>query len=235
MIFSKEELDEFSKDYIELAIEALDSGDTAKARKYLVRQNEIKNFLHDSYLNWIVRLMTLIYEQWGEDAAVAAVRKTVEPFATVGAMKHEIVKEGGLRAWIEQSIDIWRVHASYPGLTVTEDDEKVTINLAPCGSGGQLINAGLFEGDTPQYARLKKPGPHTWGETEVPVYCSHCSLVHEIMPMEGYGQGAQLWVHGGPFPKRPGDPCVHHYYKDPSKIPAKYYERFNKAKEPSTG
>jgi hypothetical protein len=78
---------------------------------------------------------------------------------------------------------------------------------------------------------LKKAGPHTWGETDVPIYCSHCPWVHEIFPIQEVGQGGQLWVHAVPFPKKPGDPCVYHIYKDPKDIPAKYYERIGLKKE----
>jgi hypothetical protein len=130
------------------------------------------------------------------------------------AKKAETIREGGPGEWIKTLVDLWRQHSAYPGLSIVEDDEKFILTVNPCGSGGRLINMGAYDGAL-GYKKLKKAGPHTWGETDVPIYCSHCPWVHEIFPIREGGQGAQFWVHASPFPKKPGDPCVHHIYKDP--------------------
>lgn len=229
--FTQTELDKFSKDYIELALEALKAGKPAEAEAYLERHNVIKNFLHDNYLRWITWFMTYIHREWGEEAAVTAIHKSIEGFSVGGNARQEAIDEGGIRLWVEQVVDIWRTHASHPGMTVEEDDEKFVISLKACGSGGQLINQGLFDGPDPVYARVEKAGPHTWGESDVPIYCTHCVQAHERSPIDRFGQGSQYWVHASPFPKKPGDACIHHIYKDASKIPASYYERLGLTKE----
>ena len=90
-----------------------------------------------------------------------------------------------------------------------------------------------FDGPT-GYRRLKNAGPHTWGVEGVPIYCAHCPWAHEIWPLALAGEGAQLWVHASPHPQKPGDECVHYIYKDPKKIPHKYYERIEMEKSPKT-
>ena len=142
-----------------------------------------------------------------------------------------MIEEKGIRAWVETIVDIWRQHSMYPGMTLEEDDEKFIFTLNPCGSGGRLINMGAYEGPF-GYRKLKKAGPHTWGETDLPIYCAHCPMVHEIFPLAEGGEGSQFWVHASPFPKKPGDPCVHHIYKDPKKIPDRYYDRIGMTRGP---
>jgi hypothetical protein len=47
-----------------------------------------------------------------------------------------------------------------------------------------------------------------------------------MMPLLGSCGDRNLGVHDydKPFPQKPGAPCIHHIYKDPNKIPEKYYE-----------
>jgi hypothetical protein len=238
-IFTEEELDEFSKDFTRLTMEALDAGDIEKAKYWLKRHDETKDVIHDLYLHWVTALLSHIYDQFGEDAAVRAVRDTATRDQSQWAytflkVKNELIEEQGLRGYIEFLVDVWRQHSMYPGFTVEEDDEKFIWTNNPCGSGGRLINMGAYEGPY-GYRKLKKAGPHTWGEKDLPIYCSHCPWAHEIGPLFfGGDEGSQLWVHASPFPKKPGDPCVYHIYKDPKAIPDKYYDRIGMARQPRT-
>jgi len=231
-IFTERELQDFSKDCMDLALEAIDDGDLEKARYWCRREAETKNLTHDMFVDWLAALCSYICEQSGEETVVQVIRELmVAKFSNAASVaeRRTLIEEKGLRAWVTWCIDLARQHHSYPGLTVTEDDEKIIITLNPCGSGGRLINAGLFEGEH-GYRKLHRPGPHTWGETDIPVYCVHCPLGQEIIPIEVGGPGAQLWVHASPFPKKPGDPCIHYFYKNPADIPEEYYERLGMKK-----
>ena len=75
-IFTDEELGEFSKDIMGLTMEALEEGDIDKAKDLIRRQDATKDALHDLYLHWITALLSFIYDNEGEDAAVRAVRET---------------------------------------------------------------------------------------------------------------------------------------------------------------
>ena len=231
-IFSKDKLAEFSKDFMGLAMEALEEGDIEKAKHWIRRQDQTKDMLHDLYLHWVTALLDRIYRRWGEDEAVESLRETVRqwvvPFAR---LKAQLLEKGGVAAYMEFLIDALRQHSMYPNLTVEEDDEKFILTMQPCGSGGRLIDSGAYEGPL-GYAKLKKPGAHTWGETDLPIYCAHCPWAQEIFPVSEVGEGMQLWIHASPFPKKPGDPCVQYVYKDPKHVPDRFYERIGASRIP---
>lgn len=60
------------------------------------------------------------------------------------------------------------------------------------------------------------------------LYCSHCSLVNEILPIENFGYPNRITE----YPENPGDPCTWYIYKDPDDIPEEYYTRIGKTKPP---
>jgi hypothetical protein len=103
-VFSPEELAEFSKDYMALALEALERSDTETAKVWIRKQDEIKNLIHDAYLHWIAALVTHIYDHWDEEDAVAAIRETVRGFSLPFlAQKTRLIRErgcaNGLKRW----------------------------------------------------------------------------------------------------------------------------------------
>ncbi|MDM8001244.1 MAG: hypothetical protein QUS33_14975 [Dehalococcoidia bacterium] len=121
----------------------------------------------------------------------------------------------------------WRAHScfgagQYPGkFAITEDDEKFSFHLTPCGSGGRLLLKGGY--GPPRGARFTEQ-PHWWTHSRsgFPYYCIHCCFVNEIVPFETFGY--LLWpldlTHHAS-----GEYCIWHVYKDPNKIPAEYYQR----------
>jgi hypothetical protein len=70
------------------------------------------------------------------------------------------------------------------------------------------------------FGATKKAYPWSWGRTNVPYYCIHCA-VNEILPTE-WG-GYPLWVTG--YSDDAAVPCYWHFYKNPARIPAEYFER----------
>jgi len=220
--FSAKELQDFSKGFMELALENIDAGDLKKARYWCQRVVEKHDELHDFLVKMVAGLLSYIYDKLGEEAAVDALR---EKIAKLGNIPESIaqIKQQGPEAKVRWAVDMSRQHSTDPELIVEEDDEKFILKVK-CGSGGKLIEEGAYEGPN-GFRRLQKAGPHTWGEVGVPIYCAHCSLTHEILPIEMGGQGSQLWVHASPFPKKPGDRCIHIIYKNPKDIPEKYYQR----------
>lgn len=231
-IFTEERLQEFGKGFMFLALEALEKGDIETAKYWCKRNEETKFFIHDSYLYWVSRILSIIYERWGEDACVSVVKDSVR-FASIESFyreKQKMIEEKGIGAWVECLVDTWRQHCG--SFTVKEDDEKFIVEHKPCGAGGRLVDMQAYDGPL-GFRRLKKADAHTWKKKNLPIYCSHCRWVHEIWPVYLYGEGAQLWVHASPFPEKPGDPCIHYVYKNPKKIPEKYYEQMGMKK--STG
>ena len=222
-LFTQDELDEMGKGFNQLALEALENGDIEKAKYWIQKNEETKYAIHDLYMHWVADLLGEIYDRIGLEEYLEILKTTVRHWAEPRYHGAKDVRETeGIKAFICQNVDAWRQHCGE--FTVEEDDEKVTFKHQPCGSGGRLVNESAYDGES-GYRRIKEAGPHTWGKENMPIYCSHCPQAHMILGIEILGKGQQWWVHDydKPFPQKPGDPCIHYIYKDPDKIPEKYY------------
>lgn len=227
-LFSKEKIEEMQKQFLDLVLEALEKGDVETAKYWVKRHRSQQHWFFDSYLHGCTSLASYIYKHMGEDACYDAMTKALMYFAEGAATLRKQVSGGeeggdeGLKAYIECIADLWRQH--YGKWTIEEDDEKFIFTHDPCGSGGRLIDMGAYEGPY-GYTVIKNASPITWGEENIPIYCLHCSIANEIIPLMLSGEGAQIWIHETPCARKPGDKCVHYIYKDPKKIPEKYYQR----------
>ena len=89
-----------------------------------------------------------------------------------------------------------------------------------------MLRAGFY-GPPKNLFILKGPQPLTFGREELPIYCSHCAVIHHIAPIE--------WG-GAPYPvvdpakDQVEEPCYFHFYKDPKEVPEEYYRRVGKRK-----
>jgi hypothetical protein len=173
--------------------------------------------LKDYSINWITSLLTFIGEELGEEAVERALRKTGEEF--VRPRRDTGTDWGSLPASARAKVIARAMLANMGAVDVAEDDEKITLTFQ-CGSGGKLIDDGRYEGDHP-YLRLRDKGPRTFSRDELWVYCAHCSVNNEMQPVEWGGTPSSIEFP----PERPGEPCVHHIYKDVTKIPREAYER----------
>jgi len=222
LTYTKEELEERSEDFHQLILEALEEGNIEKAKYWAKRNQETREYIHDMYIAWVPRLLSLIHERLGEDQFVPILRESVKSFIEpLYGTKKAMVEQGGMRAWMDFIVDVWRQHCG--AFKLEEDEEKFIMTQQPCGSGGQLVNRQVYDGIYGE-RRYQGKGHCTFGQEGLPLYCGHCVWGHMVLPMKYAGE--PLWVHDyeNPFPKKPGDPCTHYFYKDPSKIPAKYYE-----------
>lgn len=219
-LFTDEELQEFSKGHIQLALEALEKGDLEKAKYWCRRNEETKHWIHDHYVYWVTSLLSHIQRTYGEDAAVQALGTTY--FLPMLEFERQR-KKLGMRAYMQMWVDgILRHHGMIPGLRIEEDDEKFIVTFGRCGSGGFLIDQGMYGGPF-GFTRLTKARPETWGEENVPVYCAHCTQV-EIWSNLLSGDKVQNIVIANRKLK-PGQPCVLHFYKDPKFVPKEFVER----------
>ena len=221
-IFTEEELKDLGKSFNILAIEALERGDLEKAKYWMQRGEETKEYVHDMYVKWVPRLLKVIHERLGEDQFISVIGGSVSFIDAVVDARDAMLKEkDGLKKWLEFYADVWRQNCGV--FDVTEDDEKFTIKHNPCGSGGQMIDRGYFESIF-GLGKYKGKGYHTFSQEGMPLYCGHCPYAHMAIPMSK--SGSPIWCHDAdnPFPRKPGDPCIHYIYKDPKDIPDKFYE-----------
>ena len=128
----------------------------------------------------------------------------------------------------------WRAHSCFgagdhPGrFSITEDEEKFTFHLTPCGSGLRLWRKGWYE---PGAAGRLSDSAHPWTyqRKRFPYYCIHCPFLNELLPYESQ-YGSLLWPVDPP--ESPDDNCAWHIYKDRRRIPDAYYDRLGIRKKP---
>jgi hypothetical protein len=205
----------------EQAKTAIAQGRPGDAMSLIDRAVEQWSGLKDYSINWITSLLTFIGEEMGEPAVERALRKTGEEF--VAPRRDTGTDWGSLPAAARAKVIARAMLANMGAVDVEEDDEKIVLSFR-CGSGGKLIDDGRYDGDH-AYLRLREQSPRTFMRDELWVYCAHCSVNNEIQPVEWGGTPSSV-EHP---PHEPGEPCVHHIYKDVTKIPPDAYERIGKA------
>jgi hypothetical protein len=199
--------------------DAIDRGDGVEAKRLLALMAGDWERNKDYSINWITSLLSFIGRRLGEPAVEEALRDFHDRYLTqrrAGTVTVDARKrmEGIARGMKANGADV----------LLDEDDEKYVLSFR-CGSGGMLIDGGAY-GPPRDYLTLRERGPRTFGRPELPVYCAHCSVNNEIVPIERNGVPATIEYP----PERPGERCVHHVYKDPASIPEDVYRRVGLAR-----
>lgn len=216
-IFSDEEISEMEKRTVDRLVEAIDTEDKEKAKR--ISKKMFNEFLamHDLYRNWITATLSEIGKRYGDDVLEDIMTEGCRAWWT--PLREKMDEEGkGTRAKLKMFIS--GLHGHLQPLEIEEDDEKVTIKMKPCGSGGRLIQEGHYEGEN---AFLKMPNPHrlNYNKPNFPVYCAHESAMERI-DIEDTGSP---FVVVEPADKLGEDHCSLICYKNTKDIPDKYYER----------
>jgi hypothetical protein len=222
--FSEDELREMSRPTMERAIEALDAGDVSGARALCDQARHEWGMLHDLMVESVAGLLTFIQARQGEEAIAEAHEESMEQ----GWRRHvEAIARTDRRALVELLAATWRAHSTggvgrnAGAFTVSEDEEKVTFAMNPCGSGQRLWRNGHYARPG-GYALTDAAHSWTYGREQFPIYCTHCTFMNESLAIR--------WVGYPVYPSHAPvdfdhDPCVWHWYKDPADIPASYWER----------
>ncbi|MEX2290161.1 MAG: hypothetical protein WD794_07540 [Mycobacteriales bacterium] len=230
LLFDEAERARLAQRTLDRVLDRLDEGDVEGARTAARHMfNEFES-MHRLYRRWVTATLTEVVRRWGRDALAE-------------------VLEAGVRAWwlpnlrklMEGTDDVAQrvrwfasgLRGHLVGLTVREDAEKIVIEMAPCGSGGRLLMEG---GYTPpdDFASLAAEPALTYGLPDCPVYCAHQPLM-EKLSVERYGHPFVVIEPAAycttrrpadvPPPELAREHCAFVVYKDPTRIPARYYER----------
>lgn len=222
-VFTDEELKEMGTRTLDLLLETIDAGDREKAKELAKRMYGEFNHLHDGYMFWVTGLQTYIYNNYGIEAVEEAEREAHTIEAKVVFKPPE---KTDFRSRVEHLAGGLRGHLQ--PITITEDDEKVSIMMRPCGSGERLIEKGGYKPET-GLARVKEPHRITWGMKDFPIYCVHCPIM-EMMDIENTGDFGMVHIVNEPIDR---DSCKFTFYKDPKDIPEELYTRIGKKKPAS--
>jgi hypothetical protein len=218
-VFTKEELEEMGRRTVDLLTEAIEEGDEKRAKELAKRMYREFAFMHDLYRDWAAGFMDYIYRNYGEDALYQALRKVA---GSPGRPSANTDKQD-FRRQVQGLAHVLRGHLE--AMKVEEDDEKVCMQMQPCGSGQRLFEEGSY--DPPRnLTMIQKPHPMTWGLTDFPIYCTHCPVL-VILSIEQLGYPAVVAV---PGEKVASGSCKYCIYKDPKDIPEELYIMLGKQK-----
>jgi hypothetical protein len=196
---------------------AVRAGDAVRARALLDTRDRQHQVIHDQFIAIKAGFYSYAGTVFGDRRLEEILRHTGERQRQGFERWEQMPVEDFVRA----SAHLLKTHMG--NVTVTEDAEKFTIVQDPCGSGGRLMREGAYDGK----AGLCKVGaaqPMTFGKSDFPSYCAHCAVWNNIQCIEWFGHPQWSIDH----PATPADPCRIHIYKDPKRIPDRYYEQVGK-------
>ena len=183
--------------------------------------------VHDIYAQYVQDLLVFIANTFGEDQVEKAFRAAL---GTWFAERYEAYNKMTLEERVQLTAEGMRCHLDGPerkgDFTLIEEKERFVFQWDPCGSGGAMRRRAAAEAREVETA--KEAHDWTWGKKGVCLYCSHCSLVNEILPIENFGYPNRITE----YPEKAGDPCTWYIYKNPDDIPEHYYNRIGKTKPP---
>jgi hypothetical protein len=219
MSLSASQIDRMTTPVWEQAKQAIDAGEGEHAKQFIDMATERWRSLQDYSINWVTSLLSFIGRELGEEAVEAALRRSGDDFVRA---RREAGDWDALPAERRASAIAKAMVANFGQCEVSEDDDKIVLSFR-CGTGGRLIDEGRYGDDG--YLVLRERAGRTFSRDQLPVYCAHCSVNNEIQPVE-WGRAPVTVEHP---PHHPGEPCVHHIYRDPGAAPDEVYVRIGKA------
>jgi hypothetical protein len=225
-LFSKDELAEMGKRTVDRLLEAIESGNKQQAKQIAQRMYNEFVGMHDLYRNWSTAMLSFIARRFGDQVLEEAMIDGVKAWWLPNVEKFPKGPQA-LRARVKMFAA--GLHGHLQPMDIEEDDEKITMQMKPCGSGGRLVLEGKYEGPDAFYT-IKKPQRMTYGRPDFPVYCAHEPPM-EMVDIEKNGHPFVVVEAARELGK---EVCSFIIYKDPAKIPEKYYERLG-LKKPPTG
>ncbi|MBT6440998.1 MAG: hypothetical protein HOK61_01115 [Alphaproteobacteria bacterium] len=216
-----------------LAAEAIDAGRAEEAKDLIQAAHDESKSLHDLFCDWVWDMLTRMARRCGEQAMFEMLRESQETWMLRRTWK--AFRNMSVKRQVDLTAEVMRAHRCGPKqdgeIGIEEDDEKFSIVMDPCGSGGRMRRGDPVDGTPsrlgPPYEFGVTQEAHwwSWGRKDVPYYCLHCA-VNEILPIEWGGR--PLWV--TEFDADAKKPCRWHFYKRPELIPAHYWTRLGKEK-----
>ncbi len=217
-VFSEEEIRELEGRTLDRVLEAMDAGETDKAKELCNRMYNEFLFMHDTYMYMVAGLMSEIYRQFGADKLEEIERGAFRFEGMVAKMNKKSLRDRVL--WM---INSFKGHLQ--SITIEEDDEKIILTMHPCGSGQRLVEQGAY-GPPANLATIKEPHPIGWGKRDFPIYCTHDPVL-EMVSIEQTGYPPYVCFEAEPMAT---GPCRVAFYKDPRDIPVEFFTRLGKKK-----
>jgi len=195
-------------------IAAIGEADVALALDLLAEKQSVYRRIHDPMIRFMADVFAWVLAQSGPSGLVDFHVETASQ------------QRAGFEKWEHLPADefarvtafLLRQHLGE--IDLSEDSEKYTIHQSPCGSGGQLQLNGAYTGRD-ALPVVQTPGPLTFGETRMPVYCTHCAIWNGSVTLRWFGRAQ--WVFENPA--QPDGTCTLHIYKSRTATPEDYVRR----------
>jgi len=158
---------------------AINTGETSQVLELATRIHDELFGMHGLYLVWIACLFTFIGKHYGNEDAERAMEELMHNSFNRNPELGPTYERMSDRERLEAIAAAHRGH-SYP-FGVREKEDCYEFVIEECGSGGRLIQRGVYEGPDALY-KIKGPSPMTYGQAECPAYCTHCYFNSAIIP-----------------------------------------------------
>lgn len=228
-------------------VEAIKTGASRTLRHAsLDRACSVWRDLHDSEVDQLAGLFNEVITRFGEPA----LRQMYEGWV-IGDwfakryQRFDISKMPWETAsWLLIYLGFEGMHGHFAGaardgtIDYAEDEEKVTLSFAPCGSGGRSMQGEPRDGLPPLsdgrigFAEMAEAHDFTWNETGICGYCAHCCILHENLPIAAFGYPVRVTV-PPTAPLTSESRCSWTVYKDLRAIPDWAYTRVGGRKPPA--
>ncbi len=201
--------------------------------------------LHDYEVSKLSGLFCLVVERHGEPALREMYESwVIGDWFAKRYQRFDVSKiDWGTASWLLTYLAFEGHHGHLSGsgrdgtIDYAEDDEKVTISFAPCGSGGQTMERNHHSNQPPLAApdlgwpELTGAHDFTWSETGICAYCAHCCILHETLPIAAFGYPVRM-THPPKAPLTSESRCSWTVYKNLRAIPQEAYTRVGAVKPP---
>lgn len=214
------------------AVAAIRAGDPDNAALLLDHTRRVMKTINDETVRFIQDILTILDDQFGEQAPVEAMRG---PYESIWRERYHAWEDMSAAEKLQLSCEGMRSHFGGPGrdgtFVVRDEGDRYRMEFAACGTGGMLRygDPETGEGPWPTTGVNRAPQPYTWGKRGVPWYCTHCSLYLEHWPTEDRGYPLRP-VH---YDDDPASPVSTSWfiYKEPRYARDEDYRRIGRAKK----
>jgi hypothetical protein len=188
----------------------------------------------DAQTDWSWGLLTILRDAVGESRLGQIL---------CDAQSHVVDRYQGFDMPIEElvALTVEGMRALHTGpdrngrVEVVEEPDRWTMTFDPCGSGGRMRRGDPRRGQLPRteapfnFGMTHEPHDWSWNEANVCLYCAHCAVAGELMPIERNGHPMRVTEHPTGNAE---DVCRFIIYKSPELIPASAYTRVGKKPPP---
>jgi hypothetical protein len=208
--------------------------------------------VHDRDVDHVYGLMSEIQTRFRDDGIREMYNRVLLPLFAWRYDKFDVDKhpwDESLKVLMIVACEAMRGHLVGPERTgdfeLIELEDRFILRFDPCGSGGRTVRGDWIEGTA---ARMEPP--YNWKTSEDPrpwnhftkgvcLYCEHCIVLMEEMPIDRFGYPVRV-IDPPVYPDTDRDPnvrqkCQWQMFKDPTRIPEEYYERVGRKKPQGFG